>query len=274
LPYKFTAKELDSETGLYYYGWRYLDPRTGTWCSADPALAEYLPTGDKNKNLPGEGGVFKTVNMNLYHYAGNNPIRYTDPNGKYCNDVHLYMTAYLAKKAGFSDKDVSAISRANGNVDRLHTAKTLTNTADRLEWHFPESADGKTHRNSKEARSKLESSKIDPIKNMLYLIGNKDALLRAFGEGLHVVQDSYSHEGYGDLLGHSSDKIEPDLTTANMDKTIEMAHQTYNDMLDFRRSKGEKVKDNWGAIEKELRNGLIQDWSLKYNSNDPRNDKK
>ena len=28
-PYKFTGKELDEETGLYYYGARYYDPRIG-----------------------------------------------------------------------------------------------------------------------------------------------------------------------------------------------------------------------------------------------------
>lgn len=27
------------------------------------------------------GGVFNTVNLNLYHYAGNNPVKYTDPDG-------------------------------------------------------------------------------------------------------------------------------------------------------------------------------------------------
>jgi hypothetical protein len=28
------------------------------------------------------GGVFNTVNLHLYHYAGNNPVKYTDPDGK------------------------------------------------------------------------------------------------------------------------------------------------------------------------------------------------
>ena len=43
LPYKFTAKELDEETGLYYYGARYLDPKYSRWISTDPALEEYIP---------------------------------------------------------------------------------------------------------------------------------------------------------------------------------------------------------------------------------------
>jgi hypothetical protein len=28
------------------------------------------------------GGVYNTVNLHLYHYAGNNPLKYTDPDGK------------------------------------------------------------------------------------------------------------------------------------------------------------------------------------------------
>ena len=35
-----------------------------------------------NQDLPGMSGVFNTVNANLYHYAGNNPVKYTDPTGK------------------------------------------------------------------------------------------------------------------------------------------------------------------------------------------------
>ena len=93
LPYRFTAKELDEETGLYYYGARYLNPRTSQWISTDPALGEYIPsigkaTASDAGSLPGMGGVFNTVNLHLYHYAGNNPIKYTDPTG--LNDKSAY----------------------------------------------------------------------------------------------------------------------------------------------------------------------------------------
>ena len=78
LPYKFTAKELDEETGLYYYGARYLDPRYSMWISCDPALGDYVSQSSK-----GEGGIYNSVNLNLYHYANNNPVKYTDPDGEF-----------------------------------------------------------------------------------------------------------------------------------------------------------------------------------------------
>ena len=85
----FTGKELDAETGLYYYGARYLDPKTSRWLSGDPALGEYFPSAPvndeakkRNGNLPGQGGVFNYVNLHAYHYAGNNPVKLVDPDGK------------------------------------------------------------------------------------------------------------------------------------------------------------------------------------------------
>jgi RHS repeat-associated protein len=85
----FTGKELDDETGLYYFGARYMDPKTSRWMSADPAMEEYLPEAPvnneakkRNGNLPGMGGVFNTVNLSTYPYGGNNPLKYVDPNGR------------------------------------------------------------------------------------------------------------------------------------------------------------------------------------------------
>ena len=86
---RYTGKERDSETGLHYYGARYLDSRTGRWLSGDPAVSDYVPSAPvddeakkRNGSLPGMGGVFNYANLHVYHYAGNNPVKYTDPDGR------------------------------------------------------------------------------------------------------------------------------------------------------------------------------------------------
>jgi RHS repeat-associated protein len=88
-PFRFTGKEMDPETGLYYYGARYLDPKTSRWLSGDPATGDYVPSAPvndeakkRNGNLPGQGGIFNYVNLHVYHYAGNNPVKYVDPDGR------------------------------------------------------------------------------------------------------------------------------------------------------------------------------------------------
>ncbi|ACY15442.1 SpvB/TcaC N-terminal domain-containing protein [Haliangium ochraceum] len=78
-PHLFSGKELDQETGLYYFGARYYDPRVGLWASADPAQTEYLDGA-------GVGGVFMPINLATYTYAANNPIRFVDPDGRYWLD--------------------------------------------------------------------------------------------------------------------------------------------------------------------------------------------
>ncbi len=121
LPYKFTAKELDEETGLYYYGARYLDPKYSMWISTDPALGEYIPKAPineeakrYNQNLPGMGGVFNHINSNLYHYAGNNPVKYTDPDGRF---LHIVIGAAIG---GTVAAAVSAATQyaKDGKIDR------------------------------------------------------------------------------------------------------------------------------------------------------------
>ncbi|WP_241283003.1 RHS repeat-associated core domain-containing protein [Chryseobacterium timonianum] len=67
-PYKFNAKELDSETGLYYYGARYFNPRLSFWYGVDP-LAGKMP------------------NWNPYVYTFDNPVRFTDPDGMAPKDI-------------------------------------------------------------------------------------------------------------------------------------------------------------------------------------------
>ena len=130
MPYRFTGKELDEETGLYYYGARYLNPRTSQWISTDPALGEYIPgAGNGNskdvESLPGMGGIYNTVNLQLYHYAGNNPIRYTDPDGKWVLNIGLFGAAGAgvggSASAGFS----VGYSKEKGITFGVYTSESI-----------------------------------------------------------------------------------------------------------------------------------------------------
>ena len=120
LPYKFTGKEMDEETGLYYYGARYMDPKYSRWLSTDPALGEYIPKAPinedakkYNQNLPGMGGVFNHINSNLYHYAGNNPIKYIDPNGR--EDDYFTSTTYETYEIAITEVQNYIKENYNGN---------------------------------------------------------------------------------------------------------------------------------------------------------------
>ena len=62
MPYKFNGKELDQETGLYYYGARYMNPVTSLWYGVDPLAEKYVEIGS-------------------YIYCHNNPIILFDPDG-------------------------------------------------------------------------------------------------------------------------------------------------------------------------------------------------
>ena len=63
LPYKFNGKEMDEETGLYYYGARYMDPKISMWLGVDPMIEKY-------------------PEISPYIYCHNNPIVLIDPDGR------------------------------------------------------------------------------------------------------------------------------------------------------------------------------------------------
>ena len=62
-PYLFNAKEFDEETGMYYYGARYYEPRLSLWMSVDSQWERY-------------------PHISGYSYSLNNPVKFIDYEGQ------------------------------------------------------------------------------------------------------------------------------------------------------------------------------------------------
>ncbi len=80
-PFKFNAKELDPETGNYYYGARYYSPKDNLMLSVDPMWEIY----------PG---------ISPYAYTLQNPLRYVDPTGMMVEEADSPPDWYLDLKTG------------------------------------------------------------------------------------------------------------------------------------------------------------------------------
>ena len=63
--YKYTGKEEDSSTGLYFYGARYYDSEIGRFIQPDTIVPS----------------PYNPQDLNRYSYCNNNPINYIDPTG-------------------------------------------------------------------------------------------------------------------------------------------------------------------------------------------------
>ncbi|MBU0718663.1 MAG: RHS repeat-associated core domain-containing protein, partial [Planctomycetes bacterium] len=188
--FRFSTKWFDDETGLGYWGYRYYSPSLGRWISRDPA---------------GRRG-----SANLYTYVANLPLLAIDPLGLWSKDLHFGLTLLLAEDmakiscarriahgANRPDEDgrdapscfkaaASLLALAEIQLDpdvaqamRQQAAQLIQRAA---EWHFPADSNGVVRPGSTAARAKVE-----------------EAIRRcddwALGEGLHVLQDSWSHQG-------------------------------------------------------------------------------
>jgi len=86
-PYTFTAREFDSESGLYFYRARYYNPEIGRFTSEDPI-------------------GFSSRDFNLYRYAFNSPENLIDPLGNvaligYVRNSYVRGVSALSKSKAF-----------------------------------------------------------------------------------------------------------------------------------------------------------------------------
>ena len=75
---RFIGKEKDVETGMSYFGARYLLTDHGNFGSVDPVRVVNPATGEINSTI-----LADPQRLNLYAYGLNNPYRYVDPDGEF-----------------------------------------------------------------------------------------------------------------------------------------------------------------------------------------------
>ena len=107
MPYKFNGKQFDEETGLYYYGARYLNPMTSLWYGVD-MYTELLNS------------------ISPYLYCSGNPIILRDKDGNFAgippgllkNGVNLFRKAVGYIKSAFINGGVDAAVQTTVNVSQ------------------------------------------------------------------------------------------------------------------------------------------------------------
>ena len=234
----FTQKERDAETDLDYFGARYVSSTQGRFTAADPVI------------------IAATINApqgwNRYSYTLNNPLRFTDPDGKYHRDVHYDLTRLIAMAVGFSEEIASKIASADQGTDENPKTSPMPNGVRdpgierRKKWHFT----------TPERRKELWDQ------------FNTTGLTDDLGIYLHALQDSYSHAGYGPVFGqtwnlHPTTWEYTDDTFRDVAKADTMAEDTYNHLdsaAEIMESKGtfktRIAPMSWGQIS-----GVVQSFN-------------
>ena len=196
---KFTGQVRDVETGLDFFGARYMSAAQGRFLSAD--------TEGPNLANP--------QTLNKYRYALNNPLRYIDPNGRYEKDVHYGLTLALALASGINNATAKKIAAADQGMDdnpATSPIRLVGGTQARSLYHFT----------TAERRTELWTA--------FETTGTAETL----GTFFHAQQDSHSHEGFGPRLGQSWPPwtgTAPDKTYNDPAKADKMARETFEKMI-------------------------------------------
>jgi len=102
-PYLFNSKELDEETGLYYYGARYLNPTSGMWLSVDPLWE-------------------KNIDASPYSYCHGNPVNKVDVMGL---DDSFYCEAGSKIGSVKSETNNYYVVRTTQSTDEMYAESSI-----------------------------------------------------------------------------------------------------------------------------------------------------
>ncbi len=178
--YSFNAKELDEETGMYYYEARYYAPPT--FVSRDVLFEKYFW-------------------MSPYAYCANNPVKYVDPDGKevrilynketkkiYVVDLDHYQKGLPVKYVSAKDYQLGGIRDKEGNL--THNQVLVINNV----FSGGQVENGKIVRDASDSRQKA-------IPNATYDIVDNNADTRHEGWFRLDRQDNNRYNDKDDVTG-------------------------------------------------------------------------
>jgi RHS repeat-associated protein len=113
---KFTGKKRDGETGLDFFGARYMSSAQGRWTGPDKPFADQHPADPQT--------------WNLYAYVRNNPLRLVDDTGEGSREARTEaVNAALAANGGFREALFASNNSSPGDFEDALLSGALSNTS-------------------------------------------------------------------------------------------------------------------------------------------------
>jgi len=185
---KFVGKELDEESGLYYFGARYMEARIGRFVSSDVASPVDVHTSKLTV-----GVLSNPQGFNQYAYGFNNPYKNADMDGKWPTEVHniIIRASFSSGKYNLGPSARDAIMRGSRE-------------ADSRQYQDPAHAYMHGMRSANESPADAVKRMNDYISNkvndykMLLSKGKTEKAYEVLGMAMHPIMDSTSpsHTGF------------------------------------------------------------------------------
>jgi RHS repeat-associated protein len=238
--YMFNGKEMDSESGMYYYSARYYNPPT--FISRDPLFEKYFWCSP-------------------YAMTLNNPVKYIDPDGRTIRNPRnmVLSNRTLMKQMRAFDRAVSKISGKSINSytftitggDRYRKNGKIYSATNHKE--IPNSAKNSPHLRENGAIG-VDLSFADGISYEILEKAAKDVGMRLDPSGKY--NDGHFHldiKGYEEEMDYAGSSYIPTDSDFDHSQDISINETSNNSSKNENKNQWQNIKQNWKELKQSFR---------------------